>query len=112
MGALGDAGVKLLDYAATVDALESAKPAEATYRVSASTDYAVHVEFGTKHAPAQPYMRPAVNQVMRNAERYASSADDTDELVESIAEAIADKARGKAPVDTGTLRDSITVEEL
>lgn len=112
MGALGKAGIALLGYDAMLDSLEAAKPSEATYRVSASTDYAVHVEFGTKHSPAQPYMRPAVNQVMRNSERYAGGADDTDELVENLAEAIAEKARGKAPVDTGKLRDSITVEEL
>lgn len=113
MGALGKAGIGLIGLSATQDMLENAKPDDtATYRVSAETDYAVYVEMGTRNMEAQPYMRPAVNQTMRNAGSYAAQADSNDEFVELLAEAIADKARDKAPVDTGTLRDSITVEKL
>jgi hypothetical protein len=31
-------------------------------RVWARTGYAVYVELGTRHAPAQPYLRPALYQ--------------------------------------------------
>lgn len=92
--------------------LESQKPESATYRVTADTEYAVYVEFGTRYMEAQPYMRPAVNKTMRNAGSFADDADSTDEFVRMIAEEIADKARGQAPVDTGRLRDSIEVKEL
>jgi len=93
--------------------LEEAKPdGSATYRVKADTEYAVYVEYGTKHMSAQPYLRPAVNQTMRNAGSYAEDADDLDGFAKSLADAIAERAQDKAPVDTGRLRDSITVEEL
>lgn len=92
--------------------LEESKPETAAYRVSANTDYAVYVEFGTKYMEAQPYLRPAVHQTMRNASTYAKQSDSVDEFVESLAEEAAKKARKKAPVDTGRLRDSITVEKL
>lgn len=109
---LKNAGINVVGMTATLDSLEDMKPSEAQYRVSASTDYAVYVEFGTKHMPAQPYLRPAVNETMRQADRLAGEADSTDEFVELIAESIAEKARGQAPVDTGRLKNSITVEEL
>jgi len=57
-------------------------------------------------------MRPALNQAMRNGDRYMAEADDVDEFVELLAEEVADTAQDRAPVDTGTLRDSITVEEV
>lgn len=112
MGALGNTGIGIVGLSSTIDMLEDAKPETASYRVSAETDYAVYVELGTKNMKAQPYVRPAVRQVMRNAGVYADEADDTDEFVELLAEAIAEKARSNAPVDTGELSDSITVEEL
>lgn len=112
MGALGKAGVAVLGFNEVTDMLEAAKPETASYRVSAQTDYAVYVEFGTKKDAAQPYMRPATNQVMRNAGVYAEDADSTDEFVENVANAIADKAADRAPVDTGTLQDSITAEKI
>lgn len=92
--------------------LETKKPDTAKYRVTADTEYAVYVEFGTRYMEAQPFMRPAVNQTMRNAGKYAEDANDTDEFVESIAEAIANKAERKAPVDTGRLQNSIEVRKL
>jgi len=102
-----------MGYDATMDMLEGMKPDDTvTYRVSAETDYAVHVEMGTKNMEAQPYMRPATNQVMRNAGKHAQNADNMDEFVENLANAIAEKARADAPVDTGWLQDSITVTKL
>lgn len=112
MGALGKAGVGIFGISETMEMLEDAKPEEATYRVSAETDYAVYVEFGTKSQEAQPYMRRATNQTMREAGKHMEDAEDVDEFVSNLAEAIAERARDNAPVDTGTLRDSITVTEL
>jgi len=113
MGALGRTGLSLYGMNETLELLDGMKPDDsATYRVQADTDYAVYVEFGTKNMSAQPYMRPAVNQTMRNAGKHADDADDVDEFVEILAEEIASKARDRAPVDTGKLQNSITVEKL
>lgn len=93
-------------------ALEEAKPQEAEYRVNAGTSYAVYVEFGTKHMEAQPFLRPAVNQTMREAESIFEDSDDVDEFVEALAERIQEHAKESVPVRTGRLKRSITVEEL
>jgi len=112
MGALGKAGVGVFGIAQSLELLEDMKPEEASYRVTADTDYAVYVEFGTKSQEAQPFMRRATNQAMRNAGSYMEEADDVDEFVELLAENIAERAERNAPVDTGTLQNSITVEQL
>lgn len=39
-----------------------------TWKVAAGTDYAAHVEYGTKHAGGQPYLRPAVQEVRQRLE--------------------------------------------
>ncbi len=39
----------------------------------ASTPYALYVELGTSRQPAQPYMRPAVELVMREVPRIVAS---------------------------------------
>jgi hypothetical protein len=41
-----------------------------------------------------------------------AEADSIDEFVEMLAESIAEKAEDNAPVDTGTLQNSIRVEQL
>lgn len=112
MGALGKTGIKVLGFTSTIEMLDDMKPETATYRVKADTDYAVYVEFGTKSQEAQPFMRRAVNQTMRNSDTIMSNADDINEFVRLLAERIADNADSNAPVDTGKLQNSITVEEL
>jgi len=112
MGALGKAGVGLFGLSEAVDMLEDAKPETASYRVSADTDYAVYVEFGTKSQEAQPFMRQAVRKTLREAESIFDDADDIDEFVRLLAEKIADRAETNAPVDTGKLKNSITVEKI
>jgi len=82
-----------------------------TATVSAETEYAVYVEFGTVHMEAQPYLRPAVTQTLRELPAIAHDTDGPDELVNEIARRIADRMRDKVPVDTGQLKRSITVEE-
>lgn len=37
--------------------------------VYTNVEYAKHVEFGTKHQDAQPYMRPALQDNIRNIEK-------------------------------------------
>jgi len=112
--AFTNVGVKVLQFNAATDTLESMKPSgDATYRVIADTDYAVYVEFGTKNMAAQPYLRPAVNQALRESGSLWEQSDgDIDEFVEKFADKVAENAQDNAPVDTGTLRDSIRVEQV
>lgn len=96
----------------TQQMLEEAKPQTAEYRVKADTSYAVYVEFGTKYMEAQPYLRPAVNQTMREAESIFENSDDIEDFVENLAERIQEIAKDRVPVRTGQLKRSITVERL
>lgn len=112
MGALGKAGIGIFGLSQTLDMLDGMKPESASYRVTADTDYAVYVEFGTKSQEAQPFMRRATNKAMRDADTLLEDADDVDEFVSLLAENIAENAEGNAPVDTGTLQGSIEVEKL
>lgn len=111
--AFKNADVEIDGLSTTLTALESTKPdGDATWQVGTDVEYAVYVEYGTKHMEAQPYLRPALNQTMREADALAEQADDVDELVELIAESVAAKAKDKAPVDTGTLMNSIEAERI
>jgi hypothetical protein len=84
----------------------------AKWAVGADADYAVYVEMGTIHMAAQPYLRPAIAEVMQNqADAIAEDAAGVDDLVKRLAEAIVDEAKDRAPVATGTLRDSIHAEK-
>lgn len=78
-----------------------------TWVVGTSVEYADDQEFGTEDMPAQPYLRPAVNRVARNAQAIASDAGSPAEAVATIALEIEREAKKLAPVDTGNLRASI-----
>lgn len=103
-------GTAIRGFGATMDMLDYAEFGTVRATVSAKTDYAVYVEFGTYKDEAQPYLRPAVRQTMRELPDIVSDADDEAEIVNTMAERIADRMRSDVPVDTGTLRNSITVE--
>lgn len=79
----------------------------ATYEAYADADHAGFVEGGTSKMAAQPYMRPAVDQVRGELKRHGAQASSTDELTRNVALAIADRARQIVVVDTGELRGSI-----
>ena len=99
--------------AGVLDTLEEVKPdGNTTWQVGSDVEYAVYVEYGTSKMKAQPYLRPAVNQTMREADVYAARADDVDEFVELLAKSVEEKATTRAPVDTGRLQRSITAERI
>jgi len=104
-------GTALRGFDAVMDMLQYDEFGTVQATVSAETDYAVYVEFGTYKDEAQPYLRPAVNQTLRELPEIMQSADDEEELVNEIANRIADRMRDEVPVDTGQLKNSITVEE-
>lgn len=79
----------------------------AAYEAYADADHAGFVEGGTSKMQAQPYMRPAVDQVRGQLKRHAAQSGSTNELTRNVALAIADRARQIVVVDTGELRGSI-----
>ncbi len=80
------------------------------YRIEAGASYSIHVEFGTSRMQAQPFLRPAVEDVMSNINRHIGDPDSAEDLLDQIVEAIAEQARSRAPVDTGRLRNSIEIQ--
>jgi opacity protein-like surface antigen len=104
-------GVAMLGYQALEEMLDYGSMGTATARVSANTEYAVYVEYGTSDMEAQPYLRPAVRQTLRELPQIVDESDDAEDIVNTTANRIADRMRGTVPVDTGQLRDSIRVEE-
>ena len=79
----------------------------ATYEAYADAPHAGYVEGGTSKMQAQPYMRPAVDQVRGQLKQHGARANSAAELARNIALAIADFARRIVVVATGELRDSI-----
>jgi hypothetical protein len=59
---------------------------------------------------AQPYLRPAAERAMAKADRFADESNSADELVEKLALQVEREAKELAPVDTGTLRNSISAQ--
>ncbi|MCU4754241.1 hypothetical protein OB919_20035 [Halobacteria archaeon AArc-curdl1] len=104
-------GISVSGFDTVLDALDYDVSGTAKYTVKARAEYAVFVEFGSSRNQAQPFIRPAVEQTMRNIDTLIDDTADSDEIARILAEDIADNSRGNAPVDTGNLRDSITVEE-
>lgn len=77
--------------------------------VKSGVDYAVYVEFGTKNMDANGALRASTAETMANLDSVIDGADDGNEITEAIAKSIAQGWREGVWVDTGRLRDSITV---
>lgn len=105
-------GITMTGIGGVMDALDYDGFGTAEYRVGTNVEYAVYVEFGTSSQEAQPYLRPAVEQAVAELDSIADNADSVDELVEILALKIESYAKERAPVDTGTLRNSITATQL
>lgn len=82
------------------------------YVVGTNVNYSVHVEFGTSRMQAQPYLRPAVEHVARNAQNIFDKADSLTAAIAEIALEIEKEAKRLCPVDTGNLRASIKAEKV
>ena len=106
-------GARMLGVASllnSVDDITSKWDSKASGRTTANTEYAIFVEWGTSRMAAQPYMRPAAEQVARRVGSMANQADGIDDLVRMVCEEIRDTAKRIVPVDTGKLQASIRVE--
>lgn len=105
-------GISMLGFDGVMEALDYDGFGTKEYRVGTNVEYAVYVEFGTSRMEAQPYLRPAVEQAVTEMDTIADSADSPDELVEQLALRIEELAKKRAPVDTGTLRNSIEAQRV
>lgn len=116
--------------------LEERGDGEPVWNVGVGAEYAVFLEFGTRHMPPYPYFRPALREFKANPEAFIAKntgttlaeIDTTEDLVESVALALerqikinaTAQAGGRSPgvnpdhpsVQTGNLRASISAQRL
>ena len=106
----GSMGLRITGTAATKSLLDRIIRGlrDSEWIVAVGVDYAVFVEFGTRYMRAQPFMRPAAEQVMRTEFRQIErTSNDVPQIVERTARAIERRSKAMAAVDTGRMRASI-----
>lgn len=113
----GTSVIGLADLVEDLGDLQTRLDGSTVYVTGTSVEYAVHQEFGTSKMEAQPFLRPAIEQVMRNpvgsAQHYVSGEIGSEaQLVRGVALAIEDLAKRFAPVDTGNLKGSIEARRV
>lgn len=101
----------------TFDSIADRWGGEAHWVAGTDVEYAIYLELGTSKMPPYAFSRPAVERVMHTqADAIVNSAESTDEIVQNLAEAIADEMVNvideKGLIDTGRLRRSITAKEV
>lgn len=80
--------------------------------VADGVEYGLYQEMGTVYVPAQPFMKPAVEEVRKGfgqAFKGAITLRQAEEVVEKAARDVERGAKMRAPVDTGALKNSIHV---
>lgn len=80
--------------------------------VGVGAEYGAYVEFGTSRMSAQPYFFPAAREALsQDLPRILSRAkrvrQPLEYIISRLALAIEERAKRKAPVDTGFLQNSI-----
>lgn len=103
-------GARFLGFTGMMNALDQIEvqiESDAVYVVGTNVEYAVYQEFGTSQMPAQSFLRPAAQEVQQAIPLLALNHPSMDELVKAAALQVERKAKEKAPVDTGNLRNSI-----
>lgn len=110
------AGMQLLGAAAFLDGLDDMKDAFAAgdggYRVGTPVRYAPHQEFGTAYQDGTPHFRPGFDATMGHLPRLEAQASSIKGWMRLVALRWQAEAQSRAPVDSGTLRASYTVEEF
>jgi hypothetical protein len=104
--------MNLIGMDGVLDALDYESFGTVRYVVGSNVSYSIHVEFGTSSMQAQPYLRPAVERAVRSLDSIVDGVDSPQEIAERLALEIEQRATREAPVDTGTLQNSITAERL
>jgi len=108
-------GTSLSGFGQTIQLLsrvEARFGSDAVYVVGPTVSYGIHVELGTSKMEPQPYLEPAVRSVQSDLDEITDGLTGTNEMVRAIALEIQRRAKKRAPVDTGALRASISVERV
>lgn len=108
-----------------IDDLEERWTGGADWVVGTRVEYAVFLEYGTRHMDPKPFMRPVIVEVsMHGPENFVdrhtrTSADDVDSIEEflrvlalALERRIKEIITRKGLIDTGTLRASIAAVPL
>jgi hypothetical protein len=108
-------GTSLSGVGQTMQLLSSVEArfgSDAVYVVGPTAEYGVYVERGTSRMEPQPYIEPAVRSVQSDLDEITDGLVGTDEMIRAIALEVERRAKKRAPVDTGNLRASISVERV
>jgi len=107
------ADVKVYVNMSKLDKLLGALPREIAYYLHDGVHYGIYQELGTSKMRARPFIRPAVEQAMRElpAAIQKSGLEGLDEAVRGIALMAKGIAVDIAPFQTGALRASIDVSK-
>jgi hypothetical protein len=119
-------GLSLTGLATTKAALETLKfdvDDETAYIVGPTVSYSIFVDRGTSKMEARPFVRPAAERVQANLETEVGQFLDgglNDSSMDAITRAAALAVQRemqriitqKGAVDTGTLRSSISIQEV
>ena len=82
------------------------------YRMATTVPYAPPQEFGTAYQSGTPHFRPGMDATKAKMGQLALQADDLDDWQRLVAYQWSAETKSRAPVLTGRLRDSYSVEEL
>ena len=85
---------------------------DAVYVVGPTVKYGIHVELGTSKMKPQPYLEPAVRSVQSDLDEITDGLIGTNEMIRAIALEVQRRAQKRVPVDTGTLRSSISIQRV
>lgn len=80
---------------------------DVVYVVGTNVEYAIYQEFGTRSMSSQPFLRPAARSVEREMSSVAGNANSVEDAVKLVALEIERRSAQLAPVDTGTLMNSL-----
>ena len=82
------------------------------YRMATTVEYAPYQEFGTAYQSGTTHFRPGADATKAKMGQLALQADDLDDWLRLVASQWSAETKSRAPVDTGNLRRSWSVEEL
>lgn len=110
----------LLDVQKSLDDLEDRWTGGDRWVVGTGVEYAIYLEFGTRHMDPKPFVRPAVRElrlqgvegfIRHNTRTSVEEIDSVNELVRVLALALERRIKEiitqKGLIDTGTLRASV-----
>jgi hypothetical protein len=82
------------------------------YRVFSNVEYAIYQEYGTRYQSGTPHVRPGADAAKARLGQFAAQADGLEDFLRRSALFMQSEIKREAPVDTGKLRASYTLQRL